>query len=312
MQGAQPEHSADLRLQQRLAAFNAERLAPATPREAEGDALQEEIALRQAEARFLRRLRSDVAALLPAAGAREWQGAAAFLAWFERLRLTGPGQGHALFDWLASAASYEQMCWFLQQETAGEAGFEDLLAYTQVRMPERPKLEMARNYWDEMGRGKPRAMHGPLLQRMARELGLKPAIGNTVAEALANAMVGFAVNRGYAWHAVGALGAIELTAPGRAAKVAQGMRRLGMSHPVRAYFELHAAIDVHHSQAWSAEVIAPLVQADLHRARWIAEGALIRLLGGQRCFERYRRELQAGLRPCHAAESPGLPQARFH
>ncbi len=30
------------------------------------------------------------------------------------------------------------------------------MALTQVRFPVRPKLEMARNYWDEMGRGNPR------------------------------------------------------------------------------------------------------------------------------------------------------------
>ena len=52
------------------------------------------------------------------------------------------------------------MLWFLTQEVAGEAGFDDLLAMTQVKMPVTAKLEMARNYWDEMGRGRDTAMHG--------------------------------------------------------------------------------------------------------------------------------------------------------
>ena len=85
-----------------------------------------------------------------------------FIDWFEELRETGPGQGDPLFPWIAEVATREEMLWFLTQEVAGEAGFDDLLAITQVKMPVTAKLEMARNYWDEMGRGKDTAMHGPL------------------------------------------------------------------------------------------------------------------------------------------------------
>ena len=66
------------------------------------------------------------------------------------------------------------MKWFIEQEVAGEAGFDDLLALTQIKMPEQAKLEMARNYWDEMGRGASKGMHGPMLERLARYLELEP------------------------------------------------------------------------------------------------------------------------------------------
>jgi len=46
-----------------------------------------------------------------------------FVAWFESLEKSGPGQRDALFPWLAEHANNEQMCWFLRQELAGEAGF---------------------------------------------------------------------------------------------------------------------------------------------------------------------------------------------
>ena len=59
--------------------------------------------------------------------------------WFERLRVSGPGQGDALFPWLAAQADLRQMTWFIEQEVAGEAGFDDLLAFTQVKMPEQDK-----------------------------------------------------------------------------------------------------------------------------------------------------------------------------
>ena len=90
-------------------------------------------------------------------------------------------------------------------------------------------------------------------------------------------MTAMATSRRYAFHAVGALGAIELTAPGRSACVAKGLRRLGLNGRERHYFELHAVLDVKHSEAWNREALRPLVAEDPRRARAIAEGALIRL-----------------------------------
>lgn len=217
----------------------------------------------------------------------------AFVRWFEELKSSGPGQGDPLFPWLAERASLSQMRWYLRQEAAGEAGFDDLTAYTQVKLPERIKLELARNYWDEMGRGNSKGMHGPMLGRLVEELQLDPSIEHTAWEslALANTMTAMATRRDYAWHSLGALGVIELTAPGRSIAVAEGLRRLGVDGKARVYFELHATLDVKHSAAWNEEAIMPAVAEDPRRARAIAEGALIRLTAGARCFERYRREL---------------------
>jgi len=216
-----------------------------------------------------------------------------FVAWFEALEKNGPGQNDALFPWLAESASMDEMRWFLTQEIAGEAGFEDLSALTQVQLPQRPKLEIARNYWDEMGRGNPKGMHGPLLETLAHRLGLDPRIETTVWEALAlaNTMAGLAANRRYAYHSVGALGIVEQTAPGRATLVAKGLKRLGVPSGDRHYFDLHAILDVKHSEAWNAEAVHPLVEAHPEVAPAIAEGALMRLECGAACFRRYRAEL---------------------
>jgi pyrroloquinoline quinone (PQQ) biosynthesis protein C len=136
-------------------------------------------------------------------------------------------------------------------------------------------------------------MHGPMLGRLTEALELDPQIETTVWQslALANAMTAMAATRRYAWHAVGALGAIELTAPARSAKTSQALRRLGRSAEERRYFDLHAVLDVKHSEAWNAEAIRPLVEDDPRRARAMAEGALMRLECGARCFERYRELL---------------------
>ncbi len=217
-------------------------------------------------------------------------GADDFVRWFEELKAVGPGQQDRLFPWLAEQASREELCWFLSQEAAGEAGFDDLVAMTQVKMPSRAKLELARNYWDEMGRGNARGMHGPMLGQLAEVLDLDTRIQNTVWEslALANAMTAMASSRCYAWHSVGALGVIELTAPDRSAYTAKGLRRVGLSGSERRYFDLHAVLDIKHSRDWNDEAIRPLVAEDPRRATAMAEGALIRLHCGARCFDRYR------------------------
>ncbi|WP_418129250.1 iron-containing redox enzyme family protein [Variovorax sp. 375MFSha3.1] len=287
-----PDASADTstQLHRRLARFNAVRLRPGIPSPWWKDELTDEHACRLLEGEHLEALRATV----QAAASASTGNAAHFVAWFESLEQNGPGQHHPLFDWLAGEATLAQMRWFLTQEAAGEAGFEDLLACTQVKLPPQPKLECARNFWDEMGHGKQSAMHGQMLEQMVRELDLHPAIDTTVWEslALANTMVALATTRRYAYHSIGALGVIELTAPGRVKLVAAGMRRLGLSGRARAYFDLHAALDVSHSRAWLREVIRPLVEADPSCGQFIAEGALMRLACGERCFERYSTELR--------------------
>ena len=276
-------------VQQRLAHWNHRRLAPGFPDENWRLHRAGEERMLQLERCFLDALRADVRAQAKDAPSDP----ARFVAWFEGLEKTGPGQHDPLFEWLADHATMQQMRWYLTQEAAGEAGFDDLTAFTQVKLPSRVKLELARNYWDEMGRGAAKGMHGPMLQRVVDALQLEPQIDTTLAEslALANAMTAMATRRDFAWHSVGALGVIELTAPARSAAVAKGLRRLGVSGKDRLYFELHATLDVRHSEAWNAEAIMPAVEEDPRRAVAIAEGALIRLACGARCFDRYRAEL---------------------
>ena len=277
-------------MHRRLSASHARRLSPAldTP-DLEAD-LAREADVRRVERAFVEGERHALAGALRAVPSEP----AAFIRWFERLEQTGPGQHDPLFPWLAAHATRQQMCWFLEQELAGEAGFDDLVALTQVKLPSRPKLEMARNYWDEMGQGHEGGMHGPMLGALAQSLALK-SDGQTVWQALAlsNLMVALATTRHYAYQSVGALGVIELTAPGRSQLVNAGLKRLGIDGAARRYYALHATLDIRHSATWNREVLQPLVASDPRIGPLIAEGALLRLRAGQRCFERYRQELWA-------------------
>jgi hypothetical protein len=271
-----------------LTHYNAGRFQPALPEEAPRNELAREQAVARAEIDFIEAQRAELAPLT-ADIPKDPDG---FIAWFEQLKSTGPGQGDPLFPWLAESASAEQMKWFLLQEVAGEAGFDDLLAMTQVKMSVQAKLEMARNFWDEMGRGREKGMHGPMLERLANYFDLSPTPEAVVPESLAlgNTMIALARHRRYAYHSVGALGVIEMTAPTRAGYVDRGLRRLGIPPKKRHYFALHAVLDVKHSEEWNREVVRPLVAEDQRRARAIGEGAVMRLWHGARSFERYRAE----------------------
>lgn len=280
-----PELSDAAGLHRRLAAWNHRRLAPGVPQPGWRADLREDAEMALVEGAFVERARAE---------AEPWLADLpvdpdGFIAWFESLKGAGPGENDPIFPWLASSASLQEMRWFLLQEVAGEAGFEDLVAMAQVKMPVRPKLELARNYWDEMGRGAEAGMHGPMLDRLARALDLKPTIDATVwpSLALGNTLVAFSTSRRYAFHALGALGAVELTAPWRAANVAEGLKRLGVGVE-RKYFALHATLDIAHSEAWNREVLHPLAQEKPDCIRALAEGAVMRLMAGARCFETYR------------------------
>jgi hypothetical protein len=284
-----------------LARWNRRRLAVAMPHADWRAELNEDARMLRFEGAFVEAFRQHVAPLVEDVPSDP----GGFIAWFEGLKDSGPGQWDPLFDWLCIDASLEQMKWFLTQEAAGEAGFDDLVAYTQVKLPARPKLELARNYWDEMGRGNMGGMHGPMLERTVQGLGLRPTIEGTCWQSLclANTMTALATTRRYVYQSIGALGVVELTAPTRVGAVAEGLKRLGCPPELRKYFALHAHLDVEHSRAWNAEALIPLVEETPACARYLAEGAVMRLICGEQCFEAYRAYLWAHAHPLvYAAE----------
>ena len=287
-------------LHRSLAQWNRRRLSPSIPSLDWRETSAEDERMRLLEGEWIESLRDGVEDKA-AAAPTDPEG---FVRWFEGLKAVGPGQHDPLFPWLATDARMTDLQWFLRQEAAGEAGFDDLVAMTQVKLPAKAKLELAANYWDEMGRGSEGGMHGPMLDRTSADLELNPSIETTLWQslALANTMTAFAATRRYTWHSVGALGVVELTAPGRVALVAQGLKRLEVLPRTRKYFDLHAVLDVKHSADWNENALKPLIEADPGCARYIAEGALMRLECGRRCFEAYRAHLWSG--SVRSAETP--------
>ncbi len=275
-------------LHRRLGDFNRRRLNPILPVADWQRQLRQDYELLVVEAHFIEAER----ALVREGAARAPTQPHELLDWFEGLKDAEDAQDGRLFRWLAEQASRDQMLWFLTQELSGEVDLEDLYALAQLKLPERPKLEMARNYWDEMGQGDASATRARLLASLVSDLSTEflelPAWEML---ARANLMLGLTANRRYAFQAIGALGVVELTSAGPARCVSLGLRRLGFSSEAGNYFSWRARLSTLRSQVFNQGVILPLVAQDSRSATAIAEGALLRLVADGRCWRRYEREL---------------------
>src|SRR5436190_24328110 len=86
--------------QRRLTAYNAARFRPGLPDETGSHELALEYTVAQAEIDFVEAQRVAIAPLTRGVPT----DVDSFVAWFENLKVAGPGQGNPLFPWLATAA----------------------------------------------------------------------------------------------------------------------------------------------------------------------------------------------------------------
>jgi hypothetical protein len=202
-----------------------------------------------------------------------------FAAWYRSAAFGHPLYEHDLYAFVASEATRAQLEWFFRMECAGEAAFDDLVALAQVGTRGEVKMEMASNYWDEMGKGKSHAVHTHLFHRLIEGLDLRsPDASELPWQVLAgvNTMLWACIPRRNAFRAQGALGAVELLAPQRCTRVVHGALRVGMKKKAVVYYGAHAIIDIGHAEGWLGHVIEPQVRAFSDSRIGIAEGLLIR------------------------------------
>ncbi len=202
-----------------------------------------------------------------------------FARWYQVAAFRHPLYEHDLYAFLASDATRAQLEWFLKMECAGEAAFDDLVALAQVGTRGEVKMEMASNYWDEMGRGRPQAVHTHLFHQLIDDLGIAaPDAGELPWEVLSgiNLMIWSCIHRRNAFRAQGVLGAVELLAPQRCTRVVHGATRLGIRKKTVVYYGAHAIIDIGHAEGWLAHVIEAQVREFPDARLGIAEGLLAR------------------------------------
>ncbi len=191
------------------------------------------------------------------------------------------------YRWLAKEASYDEMVSFLALEGGPDGGFDDLVAACQIGLSGSAKLELGKNYWDEMGQGDPDGVHTVLHQRMAAALGL-PHLprGHQPLPALERAALGglLATNRWLQPEMVGALGLLELQAGPRCRLVLQAFDRLGVTPEAYPFYVEHAEVDPVHGKDWLDKAVVPLVDEHPDWGTRIIKGAWWRSMLNLRFF----------------------------
>jgi hypothetical protein len=184
-----------------------------------------------------------------------------------------------IYKWLAADASWADVVTFLALEGGPDAGFDDLVAVCQVGLHGAAKMELATNYWDEMGDGDVNAVHTTLHERLVEAIAMPTVpVEEQPTSALArNALGGLlATNRWLQPEMLGALGLIELQAGPRCRLVVRAFDRCGAPAAAYPFYEVHAEVDPRHGKDWLEKAIAPIVGIHPDWGPRIVRGALWR------------------------------------
>ena len=165
------------------------------------------------------------------------------------------------YKWLARRATWDQVVEFLALEGGPDGGFDDLVAVCQVGLSGSAKLELGKNYWDEMGQGDLAAVHTQLHDDLVAAIGMPAVPREEMSEAaLERAALGglLATNRWLQPEMIGALGLLELQAGPRCRLVLQAFDRLGAPQGAYPFYVEHAEVDPVHGKDWMDKAIEPL------------------------------------------------------
>src|SRR5882724_2333391 len=208
------------------------------------------------------------------------------------------GVTHPLFDFLAEKATFEQLRDFLGQETPFDIHFGDLVALLLPGIHGGQKVELAANFWDEMGNGELARTHRRLRLDMMTRVGipsdayLSDVDGYWVEELrMANMYFQTSSDRRLAPQSVGMLQATELVVPGRLERQIEGWRRVGLIDQEMVYLLEHVTVDVEHAEGWLNHVIAPLAAERPDMLLEVGIGIMRRLDCALAVCDRAMREL---------------------
>ncbi len=184
-----------------------------------------------------------------------------------------------VYDWLRNEASWDELVEFLALEGGPDGGFDDYVALTQIGLTGGPKVALAENYWDEMGRGTLSDVHTVLHDGLvdATDMRVVPREELPIS-ALERAAIGgvLATNRWLQPEALGAFGLIELQAGPRCRAIVRALRRLDAPAGAFPFYEEHAVADPRHGKDWLDSVIAPLGVDQPGRSERMIRGAVWR------------------------------------
>ncbi len=180
-----------------------------------------------------------------------------------------------IYEWLACDADPSETVEFLSIEGGPDSGFDDLVAACQIGLDGTAKLELAQNYWDEMGNGSLARVHTELHRKLSRALGLVsvPRDQQRI-EVLERSVLTslLATNRWLQPEMLGALGLLELQAGPRCRKVVVALERIGAGHDALDFYVEHSIADPRHGKDWVDKAVTPF-EGDARWAGGIVRGA---------------------------------------
>lgn len=221
---------------------------------------------------------------------------------------------HPLFPFLRDTATFEQMREFILQETPLEVFFGDIIAMMMPGVYGRIKMELAKNFWDEVGHAVEPRVHRNLRFRLMEALQIPSDIHTSRIDllvreelALINMYLSLSTNRAALTQLLGVLLATETMIPGRFDLQILGWRRHGLGEEAMVYLTEHTTVDVEHAKEWMDSIILPLLERKPELMEEITLGVLRRLdIAGAVCDKLYER-LKGIETACIGAFSGPLP-----
>ena len=229
---------------------------------------------------------------------------ARFLSWLKVLVRSHRASKHPYYTtFINREAGPDDLRRYVIQESLVDGRFDDFLAMMQVGTSGPSKMEIAGNYWDEMGNGDPQAVHTHLFNKIyevfdIREEDLEGTM--TAADLLSgNLAVLLCRYRRLYPEAVGYLGMTEWLAPDRFRNVVKAWERLGLPEVGITYHRLHITVDSQHAAGWFHNVVIPTADSAYMR-RGVARGALWRVNSSARHLDERLAQVQPAPTPSAA------------
>jgi hypothetical protein len=202
--------------------------------------------------------------------------------WLLEIIHNHPAYKHPLYeDYLNKYATLDDLRYFLVQETTIDTRFDDFLALIQLGTDGGIKLEIASNYWDEMGNGDESRMHTVMFSRTMVNLGIDTTgySDDLTPEALicGNLSLMLSLRRKYFYKAIGYFAATEYMTPRRFKNLLTAWQRNGLKLSDAEYHKEHIRIDAIHANDWLKNVISPLIDKNPDTVFEITRGVLYRL-----------------------------------
>lgn len=206
---------------------------------------------------------------------------------------------HPLFGFLRNEATFTQLAGALWAENPADLNFVNILAFLMQGLDGEAGIEIASNFYDEIGQCNLNRFHMKMRLEMMKNVGLPPldeywSIDTYLTEEFEhfNSYCVFGANRNLIYRLIGMMYATEYLVPSQLDAVIQGWRRVGLPDSKMAYLLEHAAGDVEHGHGWAKHVVRPNVQGNLFRQQEVLIGVVQHVSVLTRFYDALYRHLE--------------------